>query len=189
MGPANRRGPPPIGCGGPHILRHCWPSPGVGEIADGINAAWYLSEGDSVNAGLSSASMVPFLGDASTATKWAKALFKGSDEATSVADDLAKLAPEPVPKPVNGETSATALGRKMHQDWDYGPGFVPEYRLPSGARVDAINFETREVVELKPNNDRAIRLGQSQLDRYISELNQQFPGDTPWTGRIETYGG
>jgi len=52
--------------------------------------------------------------------------------------------------------------------------------------VDAINFETREVLELKPNNARAIRLGERQLEGYIAKLNEQFPGD-PWIGRVVTY--
>lgn len=88
---------------------------------------------------------------------------------------------------VNGETAATALGRPTHAAWDYGPGFEKEFTLEAGGRVDAINFETREVVELKPNNPRQIRLGGQQLDDYIAKLNAQFPGD-PWTGRLVTYG-
>lgn len=75
----------------------------------------------------------------------------------------------------------------MHKQRDYGPGFRKEFTLPSGRRVDAINFETRQVIELKPNNPRAIRRGQRQVDEYVSELNQSYPGNTPWTGRVETY--
>ena len=45
----------------------------------------------------------------------------------------------------------------------------------------------RTVVELKPNNPRAIRQGERQLEQYLDELNREFPGDTPWTGRVETY--
>ena len=74
----------------------------------------------------------------------------------------------------------------MHQAWDYGPGFEKEFSLEAGGRVDAINSETREVIELKPNNPKAIRLGQKQIDDYIAKLNEQFPGD-PWTGRVVTY--
>jgi hypothetical protein len=43
--------------------------PGVGEIADGINAGWYAAEGDYKNAALSAAAMVPFAGWGATATK------------------------------------------------------------------------------------------------------------------------
>lgn len=43
--------------------------PGVGEVADGVNAAWYAGEGDYKNAALSAAAMVPFAGWAATGTK------------------------------------------------------------------------------------------------------------------------
>jgi hypothetical protein len=43
------------------------------------------------------------------------------------------------------------------------------------------------VVELKPNNQRAIRAGERQVGGYVDELNTEFPGSTPWTGRVETY--
>lgn len=98
-----------------------------------------------------------------------------------VADDVIRG-----PGPRGGESTAAARGRQAHQSWDYGPGFRSEFRLPSGRRVDGINFQTRQVVELKPNNPRDIREGQRQLDRYLDELNREFPG-APWTGRVETY--
>ena len=50
--------------------------PGFGEIADGINACLYLCEGDYINAGLSTAAMVPFIGWSATATKWARNIAK-----------------------------------------------------------------------------------------------------------------
>jgi len=43
--------------------------PGLGEIADGANALWYLAQGDKVNAGLSAAAMIPFFGWGATAGK------------------------------------------------------------------------------------------------------------------------
>jgi RHS repeat-associated protein len=87
----------------------------------------------------------------------------------------------------NGETAATKAGREMHNTWDYGPGFQKEFRLPSGQRVDAMNRVTRQIIELKPNNPRAIRLGERQLQRYLDELNREYPGPTPWTGKVVTY--
>ena len=47
--------------------------PIIGEFADGINAIGYLTEGDFVNAGLSSAAMIPFAGWAAYSTKFFKA--------------------------------------------------------------------------------------------------------------------
>jgi hypothetical protein len=46
--------------------------PGVGEFADGANAAIYFAEGDKFNAGISTASMVPFLGWFTTGGKAVK---------------------------------------------------------------------------------------------------------------------
>lgn len=43
--------------------------PVVGEVADGANALIYLAQGDYVNAGLSGAAMVPFLGWGATGAK------------------------------------------------------------------------------------------------------------------------
>ncbi len=86
-----------------------------------------------------------------------------------------------------GETAAAAYGRAIHQAHDYGPGFVKEFRgLPSGGRPDAVNFGTREVVELKPNNPAAIAQGERQAADYARQLGQEFPG-TPFTHRVQTY--
>jgi len=90
---------------------------------------------------------------------------------------------------VNGETAATAAGRAAHTAMNYGEGFQKEFTLPSGSRVDAVNFEDRIVLELKPNNMRAINRGLNQVDRYVDELNREFPGETPWQGQVVTYGG
>jgi hypothetical protein len=62
-----------------------------------------------------------------------------------------------------------------------------EFTLRAGGRVDAINFEALNILELKPNNPRAIRLGERQVEGYLAKLNEQFPGK-PWTGSVVTYG-
>ncbi|WP_338596267.1 hypothetical protein [Saccharopolyspora sp. SCSIO 74807] len=59
--------------------------PGIGELADGANAAWYAAEGDHLNASLSAAAMIPIGGWAATGSKFAgkgvKAVTEGTDEA------------------------------------------------------------------------------------------------------------
>jgi hypothetical protein len=85
----------------------------------------------------------------------------------------------------SGETAATAAGRAAHKRWQPPPGFQKEFRLPSGGRADAVNPTTREVIELKPNNPRAIRGGQRQVQRYVDELSEMT--GQPWSGRVETY--
>lgn len=51
-----------------------------------------------------------------------------------------------------GETEATKAGRQAHKDWNPGEGYQKEVKLPSGKRADAVNFETRDVKELKPDS-------------------------------------
>ena len=92
------------------------------------------------------------------------------------------------PGPSGGESSAAAYGRYIHGVFDYGPGFEREFTLPSGKRADAVNFLTREVLELKPNNPAAIARGLRQAEGYASELNNEYSGGTPWTFYVVTYG-
>lgn len=80
---------------------------------------------------------------------------------------------------------AAASGRQTHKNHDYGPGFEKEVTLPSGKRADAVNWQTREVVELKPNNPNAIRRGERQVEGCRREL-ESATGEC-WTCRVETY--
>ena len=61
--------------------------PGLGEIADGVNAAIYLAEGNYGDAALSMAAMVPLAGTAATAIKFAKT----ADKAITAAKTTEKL--------------------------------------------------------------------------------------------------
>lgn len=59
-----------------------------------------------------------------------------------------------------GETTATARGKQMHKDWDYGQNgttIIKEYSISGVGRVDCADLANRIVYELKPNNPRAIR--------------------------------
>ncbi|HTN89772.1 MAG TPA: polymorphic toxin type 47 domain-containing protein [Sorangium sp.] len=74
--------------------------PGVGEIADGLNAVIYLAEGDYMNAAISAAGMIPFAGAAATggrlAVKAGKAVAKavGKEGAQEAAEQVAKQGAE-----------------------------------------------------------------------------------------------
>lgn len=59
--------------------------PGVGVVADLANAALYAAEGDYVNAGLSAAAAVPFVGDAAAAAKLASTAAVGLAGAAAAA--------------------------------------------------------------------------------------------------------
>ena len=85
----------------------------------------------------------------------------------------------------NGETVATKAGRQAHKDWNPGEGFKKEVTLPSGRRADAVNYQTRQVKELKPDNLRAVKQGRKQVEQYRQELENEHGGD--WTGIVETY--
>jgi RHS repeat-associated protein len=85
----------------------------------------------------------------------------------------------------SGETPGTAGGREAHKTWDPGPGFQKELRLPSGKRCDALNPETCEIKELKPDNERAKKRGEKQLKDYKKELDEQTGKEHKTT--LETY--
>lgn len=69
--------------------------PVVGEIADGLNAVWYAAEGDVLNASLSAAGAVPFVGWVAIGGKWVKKTLTAADIARLGLkwSDLAKDAP------------------------------------------------------------------------------------------------
>jgi RHS repeat-associated protein len=150
-------------------------APFLGEVFDLINCGWYGVEGDELNAGLSCGSAIPFAGYATTSVKFGRKF------------NSALVAAKEAPAIVRGgETAATRYGREIHKTFDYGAGFRREFTLPSGRRADAVNLRTREVVELKPNNPRAMAQGRHQLEAYARELEELYPG-APFTRRLETY--
>jgi len=91
----------------------------------------------------------------------------------------------PKPTPKSGETPHTRRGKQAHKDWDPGEGYEKEVTLDNGKRADAVNWEKRHVKELKPDNPRAKREGERQVERYRREL-ERMTGE-PWTGSVETY--
>lgn len=98
-----------------------------------------------------------------------------------------------VKAPNHGETSYTMIGRLAHTDIeneyeDLNVGWESEYRLPNGQRADLVNEEEQKVIEIKPNNPRAIRAGQRQLDAYIKQLDAKFSNiGAHFTGEVKTY--
>jgi len=58
--------------------------------------------------------------------------------------------------------------------------------LPSGKQVDAVNPEAAHVKELKPDNPRAIRRSEKQVEEYRQELQKLYPNKC-WTCSVETY--
>jgi len=97
--------------------------PGVGAGADALNASWYASKGDTVNAALSAAAIVPGLGQVATGAKYLNKLKKTFGFGTSVkkAKTIAKETPY-IPKelPNYGEMRGNNMGRLDVADFSKG---------------------------------------------------------------------
>ncbi|MFY0572758.1 hypothetical protein ACN28E_54260 [Archangium lansingense] len=106
-------------------------------------------------------------------------------ETTRAGQATSKTSETPPKSRKGGETAATKRGREAHIQWDPGPGFEKEVTLPSGKRADAVNIESREVKELKPDNPRAQKRGERQVEGYRRELEKERGGE--WEGKVESY--
>lgn len=114
-------------------------APGVGEIADGINAIGYLIEGDRVNAGISGASMVPFFGWGATGVKLGKRALTNAElvhKAAKIADAA---------KPGVGGVAGTI----KHQ---YANNLLKRYESIYGSRGFEYNFSFNNNLTLGPGN-------------------------------------
>lgn len=77
----------------------------------------------------------------------------------------------------------------MHKEYKLnlvdGKKTFKEYRLPSGKRIDYIDFRTKTIYELKPYNPTQIKLGTKQLQNYLEEV-ESFAGKG-WKNVLDTY--
>jgi RHS repeat-associated protein len=89
------------------------------------------------------------------------------------------------PNPPNGENEGTARGREAHKWWRPPEGYVKEFRFKNGMKADALNHQTRHIIELKPNDPASIAKGQQQIQRYINQAQNELGGT--WTGSVVTY--
>jgi RHS repeat-associated protein len=91
----------------------------------------------------------------------------------------------PAPRIIGGENRYTRAGRLAHNEEPLPPGFKRKVRLPSGREMDAYNEAERRVIEIKPNNPRAIRRGEGQVGGYCQECDEIFgPGHA---GSVQPY--
>jgi RHS repeat-associated protein len=84
-----------------------------------------------------------------------------------------------------GETRFTAAGRRAHAEEPLPTGFERDVRLPSGKRMDGYNAAEKQVLELKPDNQRAVRRGERQVGGYCSECDQTYGAGH--SGRVQAY--
>ena len=85
--------------------------------------------------------------------------------------------------------SSLKLGQQMHKAYKSGNVLknvrVKEFRLPSGKRIDFIDFEKKIIYELKPNNPRQIRAGYKQLNGYLQEVESIY--GSGWKTVLDLY--
>jgi hypothetical protein len=85
--------------------------------------------------------------------------------------------------------SSLELGQQMHKEYkveDVLEGIaVKEFRGIPGIRPDFVNFSTKTIYELKPNNPRAIKQGYKQLAKYKGIFEKQLGGT--WKTVLDTY--
>nr|WP_243896304.1 RHS repeat-associated core domain-containing protein [Paenibacillus sp. F411] len=85
--------------------------------------------------------------------------------------------------------SSLKLGQQMHKSYKSDKVLEgvreKEFRLPSGKRIDFIDFEKKIIYELKSYNPRAMRQGNRQLERYKKEVEGIYGGD--WKTKLDVY--
>ncbi|MFZ5351083.1 MAG: peptidoglycan-binding protein, partial [Bacillota bacterium] len=85
--------------------------------------------------------------------------------------------------------SSLKMGQEKHKAYkaDIADNITKfkEFRLPSGKRIDYIDFETKTIYELKPYNPNGIKSGTKQLDGYLKEVESIY-GDG-WKTVLDTY--
>ena len=85
--------------------------------------------------------------------------------------------------------SSLKMGQEMHKAYkaDVVDNITKfkEFRLPSGKRIDFIDFETKTIYELKPYNPNGIKTGLKQLEVYLKEVESIYGGG--WKTILDTY--
>ena len=167
--------------------------PGIGTVADGLNAALYAAQGDWLNAGLSGVSAaVDFIALAKTFKHTDDVIetTKAVNNASDLIDGRTFKSSYDIPIDEKGFTkSSLELGRKVHKEYmlDYVNGTTKfkEYVLPSGKRIDFIDFDNKIIYELKPHNLNQIKNGEKQLKAYLEEVESIF--GKGWKTILDTY--
>lgn len=85
--------------------------------------------------------------------------------------------------------SSLKLGQEKHKAYradDVIPNVaIKEYKLPSGKRIDFIDFPQKTIFELKPNNPRGFASGSKQLEKYLLEVESNY--GQGWSTILELY--
>jgi hypothetical protein len=87
----------------------------------------------------------------------------------------------------SGESSAAQDGRRAHENYGtaLGEGYDTKAVLDDGSKPDAVNWEKREVRELKSDHPKATAKGQRQVEKYRQQLEKQT--GEKWTSEVDVY--
>lgn len=140
--------------------------PGLGEVADGLNAVIYLAEGDYTNAAMSAAAMVPGAGTAVAVAKLAKKV----DKATSVTKTATKTTksvtpPKKTPSTPPSKTPAKPSGNGMKNKAQIkeGKDFEVEQVNKLKAKGENVSSQTRLVPQNGKGNVKGNRTNADAL--------------------------
>ena len=157
--------------------------PGLGAVADVINAGISAARGDYVGAAMSLASAVPGIGDAFAAGRIARSTAQVSRVSHTAAPVISAAKVEVamvhtvVPVVRGGESTAAAIGRQAHNDLAarvlQKPGWQSEPRLLGADgkfyKPDVVTPNGR-ILELKPNTPSGHAAGARQIRNYEQQL-------------------
>jgi len=83
------------------------------------------------------------------------------------------------------EPPQLARGKRAHKEEPVLPGEKCEVPTPSGKRMDRYNEGIRHIREIKPNNPRAVKDGQRQVEGYRIEM--EAATGAPHTSEVSQY--
>lgn len=185
---AEENKPPWWSAAGHFVLDIVGMIPVVGEAADGLNGLWYTAEGDYLNAGLSYAGMVPFVGWFAVGGKWVKRALSAEEMATigRLADsgvDVGRMLP-------NGTIGDLTDPATFRPDTFLSPGEMQRFsdrpwlqNMIAGNRFDdymAPNYRYNELYLDAPGGSGYVRLdsyvpGEDIISRKLTQLGDVQP--------------
>jgi RHS repeat-associated protein len=80
-----------------------------------------------------------------------------------------------------GDNEGAARGREAHKWWQPPSGFQKNFRFNTGEIADAVNLQTRQILEMK-TSAADVGKGWEQIARYIKAAEDQLGGK--WTGKV-----
>jgi Restriction endonuclease fold toxin 9 len=83
------------------------------------------------------------------------------------------------------EPSQLARGKEAHKAEPVRPGEKAEVPTGEGGRMDRYDPDKGHIREIKPNNERGVKAGQAQLERYKAQMERKTK--KPHTTELTTY--